>query len=77
MNKNSLKKLKSFIIKETTVTHPKQIIPGNARLSLGLYRTPEEQKKYMEQQEKKIQKYSKKQEKQYRKYLKKNNIKNI
>lgn len=75
MNKNSLKKLKSFIKNETT--HPKQIAPGNARLSLGLYRTPEEQEKYMEQQEKKIQKYSKKQEKQYRKYLKKNNIKNI
>ena len=74
MNINSLKKLKSFIKNET---HPKQIVPGNARLSLGLYRTPEEQEKYMEQQEKKIQKYSKKQEKQYRKYLKKNNIKNI
>ena len=75
MNKNSLKKLKSFIKNETT--HPKQIVPGNVRLSLGLYRTPEEQEKYMEQQEKKIRKYSKKQEKQYRKYLKKNNIKNI
>jgi hypothetical protein len=75
MNKNSLKKLKSFIKNETT--HPKQIVPGNARLSLGLYRTPEEETKYKEQKEKEIKKYSKKQEKEYRKYLKKNNIKNI
>jgi len=74
MNKNSLKKLKSFIKKETT-THPKQIIPGNVRLSLGLYRTEEEQEKYMEQQEKKIRKNLKKEEKQYKKYLKKKELK--
>lgn len=74
MNKNSLKKLKSFIKKETT-THPKQIIPGNIRLSLGLYRTEEEQEKYMKQQEKKIRKNLKKEEKQYKKYLKKKELK--
>lgn len=74
MNKNSLKKIKSFIKKETT-THPKQIIPGNVRLSLGLYRTTEEQEKYMEQQEKKIRKNLKKEEKQYKKYLKKKELK--
>lgn len=74
MNKNSLKKIKSFIKKETTI-HPKQIIPGNVRLSLGLYRTTEEQEKYMEQQEKKIRKNLKKEEKQYKKYLKKKELK--
>ena len=74
MNKNSLKKIKSFIKKETT-THPKQIIPGNVRLSLGLYRTTEEQEKYMEQQEKKIRKNLKTEEKQYKKYLKKKELK--
>ena len=71
MNKNSLKKLKSFIKNETT--HPKQIIPGNARLSLGLYRTPEEQEEYIKKQNKKFEKYSKKEEKQYQKYLNKKN----
>ena len=70
MNKNSLKKLKSFIKKETT-THPKQIIPGNVRLSLGMYRTEEEQEEYIEKQDRKFRKYSKKEEKQYQKYLKK------
>lgn len=75
MNKNSLKKLRSFIKKETTMIHPKQIIPGNVRLNLGLYRTPEEQEQYIKEQNKKLMKYSKKEEKQYQKYLKKKELK--
>jgi len=74
MNKNSLIKLKSFIKKET-ITHPKQIIPGNVRLSLGMYRTPEEQEEYIKKQTKKLEKYSKKEEKQYKKNLKKKELK--
>ena len=73
MNKDSLIKLRNFLKKETT--KPKQIIPGNVRLSLGMYRTPEEQEEYMEQQEKKIRKNLKKEEKQYKKYLKKKELK--
>ena len=70
MNKKSLIKLREFI-KKTEKTKPKQIIPGNVRLSLGMYRTEEEQKRYIEKQDRKFRKYSKKEEKQYQKYLNK------
>lgn len=71
MNKNSLIKLRNFIKKETTEQHTKQIIPGNVRLSLGMYRTEVEQKKYIEKQDKKYRKQSQKEEKQYKKYIEK------
>lgn len=75
MNKKSLIKLRDFIKKEAKITKPKQIIPGNVRLSLGMYRTEEEQKRYIEKQDRKLRKYYKKEEKQYKKYLKKKEMK--
>jgi hypothetical protein len=71
MNINILKKLKKIIEGETK-TQNKKIIPGNVRLSFGMYRTPEEQEKYVREQNKKYEKYSKQEERQYKKYLKKN-----
>lgn len=70
MDKNSLKKLRNFIKKEADIPYVKQIIPGNVRLSMGLYRTEEEQKEYIKKIQKKIKKFEKKEEKQYKKYLK-------